>query len=108
MNEKHTPGPWRIHVIEHLGAKPIEIATSGPTYRGDVAYLQHSENIEGITSAENMANAHLIAAAPDLLAALEELDGVLRSGFSTDEAIRSALDKSERALARARGEEVTL
>ena len=44
MNAKHTPGPWHV-------------ATGG----------------QQIRRGEGVANAHLIAAAPDLLAALQEI-----------------------------------
>jgi hypothetical protein len=59
--QKHTPGPW------HVGLKP-----------GPIVYSEHGEQVANlfeplIDEKENKANARLIAAAPDLLAALKEL-----------------------------------
>jgi len=131
MNEtKFTPGPWATRCHESCETRPIEVEPEGP-FRGSIAYLQHSENIEGITAEENAANAALIAAAPDLYAACEgqingmdglaALDYVLMAvdghfkalvdgGMPREDlyaAYRAASDmarKLRRALARARGE----
>ena len=79
MAEQHTPGPWKA-IVETSYVEgqdcvftTVDIlpATAGP-YRGDITRLQSCEHINGRTGAEVIANAHLIAAAPDLLAALEE------------------------------------
>jgi hypothetical protein len=40
-------------------------------YRGSVVTVHEAEHIGGITADERDANAHLIAAAPDMLAALK-------------------------------------
>lgn len=76
----HTPGPWAIDG----DTRPAEICTihgipksesneNGFTYiRGAIGYWDASE-------AENMANANLIAAAPELLAALNGLVGIIES-----------------------------
>ena len=58
MRAVHTPGPWRASV----GAGHVAIMT-GPTIDTVIAY--------GVTSTpEGVANARLMAAAPDMLAAL--------------------------------------
>jgi hypothetical protein len=61
---KHTPGPWKIvHHANGLGeATQIDGAN-----RGSVA------DVYGATDGVQTANAHLIAAAPDMLEALEAL-----------------------------------
>lgn len=59
---QHTPGPWRIRAERYKFIR-IETALSG------IAGL---DTIDG----EGMANARLIAAAPDLLAALEAMVAV--------------------------------
>lgn len=70
----HTPGPWRVNVWDYPHAKPprkelnVEnsenlLATLQCDFTGDNPYI--------ISQAEAEANARLIAAAPDLLAALE-------------------------------------
>ena len=63
MNSKHTPGPWTAT------SEAIVIASDG--YICKVA-------VHGKGDAEGEANVRLIAAAPDLLAALEELLSVAR------------------------------
>ena len=68
MAAQHTPGPW---VIDHE-TRPDQVCvvyhTSHPHgyvyVRGELGYWSADRN-------ENMANAHLIAAAPELLAALQ-------------------------------------
>ena len=83
---EHTPGPWMIHLHNHVdGELWLSIGhlrngmETGPVtdITGKVSqvfrpccefkYLLASED-------EQWANAHLIAAAPDLLAALEEVE----------------------------------
>lgn len=70
MNENHTPGPW---IIRHdfkcsNGATTIGIAAAnlGPG-AGAVAWPC------GVNDAQELANARLIAAAPQLLRALQRL-----------------------------------
>lgn len=86
---KHTPGPWAVvsghdwHSGQQYGVK-------------DVAPLNHT-----ITE----ANANLIAAAPDLLEALENMmDMIGLSSSSPNPAVRDLIKKSLSAIARAKGE----
>jgi hypothetical protein len=60
----HTPGPWECEHMHTAICKQSQ--TLARVYHG-----------EGRTHAENVANANLIAAAPDLLAALREIRGEL-------------------------------
>ena len=69
MGAKHTPGPWRIdskddsHVVAGHGPATMSVAVA---------------SFSGVSpDDEDKANARLIAAAPDLLEALEELENVL-------------------------------
>lgn len=66
---KHTEGPWKIHRPEDCGCGTFGIVgTSDPEMM-----LDFVAKIEGQPDAETAeANARLIAAAPDLLAALEK------------------------------------
>lgn len=68
---KHTPGPWKVRTLDDsLGT----IDTSDDTTSIAQAFdLSFQDRIAG--SPERKANARLIAAAPDLLAALEDLLG---------------------------------
>jgi hypothetical protein len=77
MMDNFTPGPWLLTIQP---ATPLNISTvaaieqaDGEHYRGMIARCQSAEHICGITAEEMTANARLIAAAPDLLAALEGL-----------------------------------
>ena len=73
---KWTQGPWTPVIRQGMGsAADCTVATIMPEgpYRGDVTRLQSAEHINGIAKDELVANAHLIAAAPDLYAALEAI-----------------------------------
>lgn len=70
---KHTPAPWR-QCIDWNATQNIGIWHQTPDPRGQesihIATVFESSRI-AYTQAEQQANAHLIAAAPDILAALE-------------------------------------
>lgn len=61
----HTPGPWRAEGWEGVTVNAADGCT----------ILACPGASQGATLAETKANARLIAAAPDLLAALEEIAG---------------------------------
>jgi hypothetical protein len=89
---KHTPGPWLV-----VGdADPEVHAEDGTWIVNQVCSGAGDENDDG------MANARLIAAAPDLLAACKAFDLALYAG-SRDELIaaavlaRGAISKAEQA-----------
>jgi len=91
---QHTPGPWHY-------------ATKGPGLLGIYAgerFAIASDLIAGIASADNqVANARLIAAAPDLLAALDFLTQAART--EPGMAIYAAhLAQAEDAIRKARGQ----
>ena len=75
---KHTPAPWVLEIfqVENYGdLTAAEIGENG-RYRGKIARLQSAEHIDGIAKDELIANAHLIAAAPDMLEALKAISEV--------------------------------
>ena len=91
----HTPGPWEIRRVGI--AKDLPVVTSA---EHDVCEMRYNTN--GRLRLEN--NARLIAAAPELLAALKgltrALDGVQPSGpvylsITEIDAIRAAISKAE-------------
>lgn len=79
----HTPGPWQVRKID-----PRSVAI--PDEHGKLIVLAPSE-----------ADARLIAAAPDLLAALEEI--VEAADGSGWDQIDATLKKQRAAIAKARG-----
>lgn len=93
MENEFTPGPWRVAYLDQNGqsvvqAEHIEVAT---------CWHHCVDSIEK----EMHANATLIAAAPDLLAALELADCLL-SGANMN---RSVVERKVRnAIAKARGQ----
>lgn len=80
----HTPGPWRVYdgSFVHPG-----VEAKGQT----IVILSHGDDdagVRGATHEEALANAHLIAAAPDLLAAGKAIARPSR-------AMRAAIAKAE-------------
>jgi hypothetical protein len=67
MMDKHTPGPWR------LGKKWDSVVADGETGYDDDQTLKAYGGHLVCESAKHKPNAHIIAAAPDLLAALEAM-----------------------------------
>ena len=97
MTKQHTPGPWKVYLADN--GKIIGIGVDRP---GD------EDHGAGVTDPrfglwgdedEKNANAHLIAAAPDLLDALENLTIAVAMGWDLD----GVLDVSRAAIARATG-----
>ena len=65
---KHTPGPW--HIQDDHGKRWIETGGNDDT----IAEIHRRKDKGSVYSCgEALANAHLIAAAPDLLDALERM-----------------------------------
>lgn len=62
-NQQHTPGPW------HVGMQPGPIIYDS-RYGSQIVRM---DNPFGQTDEDNLANAHLIAAAPEMLAALQQV-----------------------------------
>lgn len=91
MTTKHTPGPWLSACNHRWGHQVVARAAGGGTVT--IAHLGNLEFDED--------NARLIAAAPDLLAALEAAHGYLVL-FGTDQLdhVRSVC---RAAIAKAKG-----
>lgn len=82
MKTKHTPGPWEIIHTEKNPGKVDQIHVGKPDYTV-CRVMAYGENA--------MANARLIAAAPDLLKALKDLvercdgeEGIQADGSNMD------------------------
>ena len=95
MNTKHTPGPW-----SEFGPGSPTVYGGDPTRRICVLDRQTGASME-----ECYANARLIAAAPDLLAALEKLHR-LHCGLDSwhEDAMADAWVNACTAIAKAKGE----
>ena len=95
MTHTFTPGPWRWHLGR--GANPrLHIQTSGGYQIASTPKVNKHETRED--------DARLIAAAPDLLAALHQLDTWLHSGITVDgKAPEIAQQWTRAAISRATG-----
>ncbi|MDR6431027.1 hypothetical protein [Brucella pseudogrignonensis] len=99
---KFTPGPWSFEVIRHIWKLGMNAAIAEGYVPTDQAV---NDTINGVSD----ANAHLIAAAPELYEAVEELTAAMKKyGMDVDgdapAAHREMMHKAESALAKARGE----
>lgn len=80
MNAKHTPGPWTAEIREHLFPSvrigdPIPYADGSGFYDGRISVNACSPAADMAT---HVANAKLIAAAPDMAKALDDLMTAIR------------------------------
>ena len=96
MSTKHTPGPWGSY-RSYIGTEEEDTQT--------VAYCDDHRNTRSRSAEETNANGRLIAAAPDLLDALEGCVGDLEHYVSThgpgpDKRLAAVVA----AIAKARGE----
>jgi len=104
MEAKHTPGPWTVQELER----------NRNGYQGWHTYcVRHASNVHLATIGHvdrygcerNAANARLIAAAPDLLAALAKLLALAEAeGIGSEwEASEAAVGTARAAVAKATG-----
>ena len=94
----HTPGPWEAHTH-------YDNSVSVRHYLGMGLNQPVCEMLPGQTPAERNANARLIAAAPDLLAALEEMAAVFGwQSPNANPAVDAAIAAAHAAIAKAKGE----
>ena len=106
MKSQHTPGPWRIReLIGDDGRIEHQIATMADSD----GFGKPIATVNYLDSESRSANAALIADAPELLAALEDAEFLLRkaaqvSGPMQDSFRRSAED-ARSAISKARGEQ---
>lgn len=94
---EHTRGPWRVTgadggMLSHMVLGPIgEIIARYSPWSGDPKQAE-----------EGQANARLIAAAPDLLAACKAVEKQMKNGYINPD---QCLDWLAAAIAKARGGE---
>jgi len=98
---KHTPGPWRFNgdeVVQYINGSLGDPTVCSLVGVGGDSYAEDED--------EFMANAHLIAAAPDMLYALEDLLATVAAHDgpkSIDEL--GVIGRAMTAIKKAKGEE---
>jgi hypothetical protein len=92
---QHTPGPWAFDDADPRTR--FVIRSAGGTVVAVASPLPHAPDFP-----EREANAHILAAAPDLLAALERLDYGIGNGADDNE-WNAACEQARAAIAKARG-----
>lgn len=93
---KHTPGPWFIRK-----ANPGNCDLYQEGYGAIADFMVDGPNEK--MDAEAVANAHLCAAAPDLLEALIRATNLLRQSGYEAGVYNSAIDQADAAIAKAEG-----
>ena len=101
MQTKHTPGPWAFR-------QDSRNIVSTPDNQGRYVTIGQLSESLFITDPEHAANARLIAAAPELLAALDRLlsatvDRTLAEGYEMDGVEYAARGFALAAIAKATG-----
>ena len=108
---KHTPGPWKLTEIPddkmisswhiQIGAEPLSVFPFSHNISPCGQYGGY------VIDGEKMANATLIAAAPDLLAALQDIYAIIeREKTNLPLCFAYSHGKAANAIARAKGEAV--
>lgn len=94
----HTPGPWRIDGLTKRGV--YARITGGDWYYFAKVVVKFADE----PSPVGAANARLIAAAPDLLEALEKILVSDREGYPNCNLFSDDLARAKAAVAKAKGE----
>ena len=113
MNKQHTPGPWTVKSgVDQMCSPDTTVCSVSRTANDNRRWWIFSA---AETHGDTEADARLIAAAPDLLAALEEIEGVcigIVEGVNPDEFTQgqevmagALLGILSSAIAKARGQE---
>lgn len=74
MNTKHTPAPWTVNPKAKTNIR-----------HGNLTIANCSSTHDGSREEEEIANAKLIAAAPELLEALQDLTWLIEQGAMIEE-----------------------
>jgi hypothetical protein len=106
---KHTPGPWNYHVWGTNSGKHFGIETAD--HRHGICGVSPNGNASTLLTIEqHEANARLIAAAPELLAACQSgLDGLLAAfphAPRIPDILHPIINQVRAAIAKATGETV--
>lgn len=99
---KHTKGPWSV--INYRNTSDYTIRQDFKTYGINAKPIITSEGLE---PENNLANAKLIAAAPEMLEALEDVKDVLDQCFTlikTSGEAHRALEQINKVIKKAKGD----
>lgn len=106
MQTQHTPGPWHW-IGDSLTHRQFDIHAPRQSPQQHICTVNNLsiEKLYTRDAGVALANARLIAAAPDLLAALQALVGEADLGeVDLDDADRALLDNARAAIAKATGQ----
>ena len=108
MDTKHTPGPWYVNTNGSLSEYAVCAEVFGSGFSSSVAVAMQRDNKarNPISPDEALANASLIAVAPELLEALLSAQDLIlnRWGYPADSSGRdSSLRQIGAAIAKATG-----
>ena len=91
----HTKGPWKVERSEIHDSEVVYINTDSGTWKqGEVCVLYGALDT-------NLANARLIAAAPDLLEVLEECVALIRNTITTADDLHE-IHNADKAIQKAK------
>lgn len=117
-NLKHTPGPWVVAMVPEVDGELMPDGSGGMSYTGRMVYdrqygvltkedaEQGEYEPEPIARPWNEADAHLIAAAPDLLAEARYLVLASESRDDRPDWLVRRLESLRAVIARATGEQI--
>ena len=110
MSNEHTPGPWRTSPANKgSGDRDMFVMADKPEGQAELAKVYDWAEYGGSLPAE--ANAKLIAAAPEMLAALEAVEALINErpavvgapSLEGRAAARSVFDRARAAINKATG-----
>jgi hypothetical protein len=102
MKAKHTPGPWSAFISPNQKTIAIDIGATPKGLRPNIVDWMGFDG-NGIPLNQNVANARLIASAPELLEALKALVKMHSNYFGIDGAWDEEFNKANKAIAKAEG-----
>jgi hypothetical protein len=103
MSAKHTPGPWKI--VRYTNYEGFSIQSETDPVYGCIAERWEDTGRDKAREAVRLANARLIAAAPELLEALTEMLAAQWDGDPRRIASCPSCQKARAAIAKATREE---
>ena len=99
MADKHTPGPWHATPAGHIGSENLGFVPLLTPFREGA----HKDKF-GNPTPEALANARLIAAAPELLEALKGLRDYHHSPAMKSPRLMQLLHETDTAIKAAKGD----